>query len=130
MSYRLSMFALQHTCEPTSRRFHRGYRLSMFALQRGASDFTNLDMNGLPLEHVRVATLPPRVSCCDFVVLPLEHVRVATPQQFQSMLEFETCERVDFVVNVRCCKNSVRLTTIVEMLNMLFTAFAVRGCMG
>ena len=63
-------------------------------------------------------------------VLPLEHVRVATPQQFQSMLEFETCERVDFVVNVRCCKNSVRLTTIVEMLNMLFTAFAVRGCMG
>ena len=62
--------------------------------------------------------------------LPLEHVRVATPQQFQSMLEFETCERVDFVVNVRCCKNSVRLTTIVEMLNMLFTAFAVRGCMG
>ena len=63
-------------------------------------------------------------------LLPLEHVRVATPQQFQSMLEFETCERVDFVVNVRCCKNSVRLTTIVEMLNMLFTAFAVRGCMG
>ena len=58
--------------------------------------------------------------------LPLEHVRVATPQQFQSMLEFETCERVDFVVNVRCCKNSVRLTTIVEMLNMLFTVFAVR----
>ena len=85
-----------------------GYRLSMFALQRfalgNASDQQSL--------------------------LPLEHVRVATPQQFQSMLEFETCERVDFVVNVRCCKNSVRLTTIVEMLNMLFTAFAVRGCMG
>ena len=85
----------------------------------------------LPLEHVRVATRwcsPP-----SFIqsMLPLEHVRVATPQQFQSMLEFETCERVDFVVNVRCCKNSVRLTTIVEMLNMLFTAEeVVRGCMG
>ena len=88
----------------------------MFALQ--------LFWTGLPLEHVRVATVEVAP------LLPLEHVRVATPQQFQSMLEFETCERVDFVVNVRCCKNSVRLTTIVEMLNMLFTAFAVRGCMG
>ena len=84
----------------------------------------------LPLEHVRVATRrSPRTRNCP-LELPLEHVRVATSQQFQSMLEFETCERVDFVVNVRCCKNSVRLTTIVEMLNMLFTAFAVRGCMG
>ena len=84
------------------------YRLSMFALQ-----------------HYRYS------DRYHFLIkLPLEHVRVATPQQFQSMLEFETCERVDFVVNVRCCKNSVRLTTIVEMLNMLFTAFAVRGCMG
>ena len=84
----------------------------------------------LPLEHVRVATLKWYKDTGEILELPLEHVRVATPQQFQSMLEFETCERVDFVVNVRCCKNSVRLTTIVEMLNMLFTAFAVRGCMG
>ena len=72
----------------------------------------------------------PSFSNFNWIQLPLEHVRVATPQQFQSMLEFETCERVDFVVNVRCCKNSVRLTTIVEMLNMLFTSFEVRGCMG
>ena len=84
----------------------------------------------LPLEHVRVATSVTGSTRGMTFELPLEHVRVATPQQFQSMLEFETCERVDFVVNVRCCKNSVRLTTIVEMLNMLFTAFAVRGCMG
>ena len=86
--------------------------------------------SGLPLEHVRVATNIVIFLIPQMDRLPLEHVRVATPQQFQSMLEFETCERVDFVVNVRCCKNSVRLTTIVEMLNMLFTAFAVRGCMG
>ena len=63
-------------------------------------------------------------------MLPLEHVRVATPQQFQSMLEFETCERVDFVVNVRCCKNSVRLTTIVEMVEHAIHRFCGEGLYG
>ena len=99
----------------------------MFALQQHRCTYQG---KGLPLEHVRVATSVTGSTRGMTFELPLEHVRVATPQQFQSMLEFETCERVDFVVNVRCCKNSVRLTTIVEMLNMLFTAFAVRGCMG
>ena len=84
------------------------YRLSMFALQ--------------------LLQRPHRWGCTSSYRLSM--FALQPPQQFQSMLEFETCERVDFVVNVRCCKNSVRLTTIVEMLNMLFTAFAVRGCMG
>ena len=102
------MFALQHVLYKAIQDNHLCYRLSMFALQPNN----------------------PTPTGCRLTRLPLEHVRVATPQQFQSMLEFETCERVDFVVNVRCCKNSVRLTTIVEMLNMLFTSFEVRGCMG
>ena len=35
-------------------------------------------------------------------------------------------ERVEIVVNLRLCKNTVRLMTKVEMLNMLFTAKSYR----
>ena len=114
ISYCLSMFGLQLMSRIRSIQETKRYCLSMFGLQLHR-DCPRLHRGTrLLLKHVRVATIPfgrcercrPRYCLSMFGLQPPDF-----QGKNQAMLDLNVQKRSDFVVNVRCCKNTGRLTT-------------------